>query len=94
VSIKSIIDFFHKSFFKQYLIHNGNSLSFSRRLAQNIAQGEDFIEKAPHPNLLPEPYMAQEKELPILISMPINDHLLIYERDLIIKPFFLKESSW
>ncbi|MEG2360158.1 hypothetical protein, partial [Acinetobacter sp.] len=27
-----------------------------------------------------EPYMAQEKELSILISLPTNDHLLIYER--------------
>jgi len=33
-------------------------------------------------SLLPESYMAQEKGLSILISLPISDHLLIYERDL------------
>ncbi|MGA8883169.1 MAG: hypothetical protein WB445_06075 [Acinetobacter sp.] len=49
----------------------------------DTVQGEDFIKKIPHPNLLPEPCMAQEKGLSILISLPINDHLLIYERDLI-----------
>jgi len=43
-----------------------------------------LLKKFPHPNLLPEPYMAQEKELSILISLPINDHFLIYERDLAI----------
>jgi hypothetical protein len=42
-----------------------------------------LFKKIPHPNLLPEPCMAQEKGLSILISLPINDHLLIYERDLI-----------
>ena len=77
------VDFFHKLFFKQYFIHNGNSLSFLRSLAQYTAQGEDFIKKLPHPNLLPEPCMAQEKELSILISLPINNHLLIYERALL-----------
>ena len=41
-----------------------------------------LLKKLPHPNLLPEPYMAQEKELSILILLPRNDHLLIYERDL------------
>jgi len=33
-------------------------------------------------------FSQREKELPILILIPINDHLLIYERYLIIKPFF------
>ncbi|AYA04185.1 hypothetical protein BEN74_16185 [Acinetobacter sp. WCHAc010034] len=41
-----------------------------------------LLKKFPHPNLLPEPYMAQEKELSILILLLINDHLLIYEIDL------------
>jgi hypothetical protein len=41
-----------------------------------------LLKKSPHPNLLPEPYMAQEKELSILISLPIDDYLLIYERGL------------
>jgi len=42
-----IIEFFHDSLFKQHLIHNGNSLSFLRRLARHTAQGEDFIKKTP-----------------------------------------------
>jgi hypothetical protein len=37
-----------------------------------------LLKKSPHPNLLPEPYMAQEKELSILISLPIDDYFLIY----------------
>jgi len=37
-------------------------------------------------------FSQREKELPVLISLPINDHLLIYERNLIIKPFF--KGKW
>ena len=75
---KLSLDFLHKSFFKQYLIHNWNSLSFLRRLAQNTAQGEEFIEEIP----LILTFSQREKELSILILLPINDHLLIYETDL------------
>jgi hypothetical protein len=47
-----------------------------------------LLKKSPHPNLLPKPYMAQEKELSILISLPINNHLLIYERALLFIQLF------
>ena len=48
------------------------------------AQCEDCRKRIPHPNLLPEPYMAQEKERSILISLLTHDHFLIYDRDLFV----------
>ena len=58
--------------------------SFLRKFAQHTAQGEDCRKRIPHPNLLPEPYMAQEKERSILISLLTHDHFLIYDRDLFV----------
>ncbi len=43
------------------------------------------MEKTPHPGLLPESYMAQEKESPNLISLLSNDHSLICESSIVHK---------